>query len=191
MDYGKMEEAFLDRWGKGNVVAGTGGEWLFHCATTNYLGCPAQAELIRELWEASDDFDGFLAELEGFDGLRFRSQAWGEIARREGWDLPIADGAKVHEVYADAGDLKVGDWAGTCGFRIPNGYGDGPVTVIVCERGQVNEHWFGNLAAMVEGTIKIYGYDCAELSRARDGDIGIDGSYLVYARMGTVAFIRM
>lgn len=90
-------------------------------------------------------------------------------------------------VWSDAGSVKLGDVAGTCGFMVPNGYGDGCHGVTIVKRGGFNKHAMRNVTS-VEGRFQIYTYDCADLAPAGPDAKVIEGRYGVYAQDGTVFF---
>ena len=190
MDYTTFEAALRERYGEGNAMFSKGGAWVFACCEARPNSCMNQPKIIRELWENASDFDSFLNAMHHDERLRLTSQAWAEFAKLEGWSVPFGDGAVRIATHSNRGEVKIGDLAGTCAFGVDNGYGDGITSVFIAEEGQINTSWFSSVS-MIEGEFQVYGYDCDPLAPATEESTILSGKYLVYARAGIVAFVRM
>lgn len=121
--------------------------------------------------------------------LMYASQAYGEIGRLLGWPIKVKPGCQIDcfSVVSDAGSVKLGDLAGTCGFMVPNGFGDGCHEVGIVKKGGFNNRAMRFITS-VEGKFQIYAYDCADLAPAGPDAKVIEGCYGVYAQDGTVFF---
>lgn len=200
MKWDDLREAIEGRWTRdhgtipgrdGHLVRETLGMWIWRCVNASTSDCRDQPEIMRELCEASDDLDDFLARVRVDDRLRTSSQAWGEIAKVRDWEPleAVGDGADVYHAMSDAGGVLIGDLAGTFGIIIDNGYGDGQTDVVVADdRDQVNGDRF-EFVTSIKGQTVVYDYDCAELG---DGCAlaYLDGRYGVYSGDRCVVFVR-
>lgn len=172
-----MEKAVKDRWK-------LKGGFIYEC-----IADTGSAEIYKEHWREARTFNGFLMAVQMDERLMYASQAYGEIGRLLGWPVNVKPGCLIDSfiVGSDAGSVQLGDLAGTCGFLIPNGYGDGSHAVRIVERRGFNKHAMRFITS-VEGRFQIYTYDCCNLTPAGPDAKVIEGRYGVYAQDGTVVF---
>lgn len=107
---------------------GREGDFIYKCITNDdQLDCPGSAAVYEEHWRAASSFNGFLKAVQMDERLMYTSQAYGEIGRLYRWPIKVKPGCLIDGfiVGSDAGSVKLGDVAGTCGFMVLNGYGDG------------------------------------------------------------------
>lgn len=178
-----MEKAVKDRWK-------SKGDFIYQCITNDHQwDCPGSAAVYEGHWSAASTFNGFLKAVQMDERLMYTSQAYGEIGRLDRWPIKVKPGCLIDSftVGSDAGSVKLGDVAGTCGFMVPNGFGDGSHGVAIVERRGFNEHAMRFITS-VEGRFQIYTYDCADLAPAGPDAKIIEGRYGVYAQDGTVFF---
>lgn len=169
---------------------GRDGDFIYKCITNDdQLDCPGSAAVYEEHWRAASSFNGFLKAVQMDERLMYTSQAYGEIGRLYRWPIKVKPGCLIDGfiVGSDAGSVKLGDVAGTCGFMVLNGYGDGCHGVTIVKRGGFNKHAM-RIVTSVEGRFQIYTYDCADLAPAGPDAKVIEGRYGVYAQDGTVFF---
>lgn len=183
----EMKGQFVKRWGERD------GGFICRCVRNSTLDCPQQEKTLLELWEKASNLPAFLGLLsqQSID-FKVSSQAYGEIARREGWGVARTADVRRVVTMSDAGSVLVVSADGQLRVSVPNGYGDGDTEVLVAEgANQINISSLDYQMAL-EGRFEVYDYDCASESGPFRGDVvlSLDGPYTVYSANGTVAFVR-
>lgn len=180
-----MQKAFEERWPRSYRGSGS---FAYRCTTHNNIHCPHQAETFARLWREAKSMEEFLDSARTEPSLTLTSQAYAEIGRLEGWNVPCTETIEKHEVRAESGSVAIGDLAGTCEFLIPNGYGDGRLTVYVATgEGQINRDFFDH-RGFVQGKIRLYASDCEPATEAGEDAIVLAGRFLVSSYDGDVLF---
>lgn len=184
MEIKKMKEELAARFDEA-------GEFIYLCCNNDNAYCENQSEVIHKLWRKAADFEGFLNLLKNVETeFAVNSQAWGELAKRAGWDIPFLDVVANISVMADGGNVKIGSLDGSFSVGLPNGYGDGCFTVFIVEKRSLckrnfNAHMMDYIGS-IDGKFQIYTYDCQENCEVDNEERIFEGRYMIYAHKGTV-----
>ena len=170
------------------------GEWLIRCSRNACTAwCKDQWKKISQLWKEAASLDEFLHNLKVSAELKYDSQAYAEFGKTLGWRVPIkSDQCECLHYCCDGGSIMIGDLAGTCAFKISNGYGDGDFPIVISKR---ESYWaphhvntdMMDFQGVIKGAFQIYHYDCAELKKADEKSLIIDeGEWFVFSKNGLI-----